>query len=200
MRILVAGATGAVGSRLVPRLVAAGHSVTGLMRSAAKVRALSRAGAAAAVADALDFAAVREALLDFRPEVVIHEMTAISNASDLAHFDRAFAATNRLRTDGVDYLLAAARESGARRFIAQSFCGWPFARIGGPVKTEEDALDPAPSREFRNSLAAIQHLEGAVAGSTRSKAWFCAMEPSTDRVPGYSKEHSSISSAAGASP
>jgi nucleoside-diphosphate-sugar epimerase len=166
MRILVAGATGAVGSRLVPRLVAAGHSVTGLTRSAAKVRALSRAGAAAAVADALDFAAVREALLDFRPEVVIHEMTAISNASDLAHFDRAFAATNRLRTDGVDYLLAAARESGARRFIAQSFCGWPFARTGGPVKTEEDALDPAPPREFRNSLAAIQHLEGAVAGST----------------------------------
>ena len=99
-------------------------------------------------------------------EVVIHEVTAISNASNLAHFDRGFAATNRLRTDGVDYLLAAARECGARRFIAQSFCGWPFARMGGPVKTEEDALDPAPPREFRNSLAAIHHLEGAVAGST----------------------------------
>jgi nucleoside-diphosphate-sugar epimerase len=166
MRILVAGATGAIGSRLVPRLVAAGHAVTGLTRSPAKVEALSGAGAAATVVDALDFAAVRAALLDARPEVVIHEMTAISNASDLAHFDRGFAATNRLRTDGVDYLLAAARECGARRFIAQSFCGWPFARIGGPVKTEEDALDPAPPRELRNSLAAIHHLEGAVAGST----------------------------------
>ena len=166
MRILVAGATGAVGSRLVSRLVGAGHAVTGLTRSPAKVEGLRRAGAAATVVDGLDFAAVRAALLDFRPEVVIHEMTAISNASDLAHFDRAFAATNRLRTDGVDYLLAAARESGARRFIAQSFCGWPFARMGGPVKTEDDALDPAPPREFRNSLAAILHLEGAVAGST----------------------------------
>ena len=166
MRILVAGATGAVGSRLVPRLVAAGHAVTGLTRSPAKVETLSAAGAAATVVDVLDFAALRAALLDARPEVVIHEMTAISNASDLAHFDRAFAATNRLRTDGVAYLLAAARECGARRFIAQSFCGWPFARMGGPVKTEEDPLDPAPPREFRNSLAAIHHLEGAVAGST----------------------------------
>src|SRR5271166_2107744 len=109
---------------------------------------------------------LRNGRLDARPEVVIHEMTAISNASDLAHFDRGLAATNRLRTDGVDYLLAAARECGARRFIAPSFCGWPFARMGGPVKTEEDALDPAPPREFRNSLAAIHHLEGAVAGST----------------------------------
>jgi len=200
MRILVAGATGAIGSRLVPRLVAAGHAVTGLTRSPAKVEALSGAGAAATVVDALDFAAVRAALLDARPEVVIHEMTAISNASDFAHFDRGFAATNRLRTDGVDYLLAAARECGARRFIAQSFCGWPFARMGGPVKMEEDALDPAPPREFRNSLAAIHHLEGAVAGSTALEGVVCAMEPSTDRAPGCSMEGSSISSAAGASP
>ena len=177
MRILVAGATGAIGRRLVPRLVAAGHAVTGLTRSPAKVEALSGAGAAATVVDALDFAAVRAALLDARPEVVIHEMTAISNASDLAHFDRGFAATNRLRTDGVDYLLAAARECGARRFIAQSFCGWPFARMGGPVKTWWSFL----------------HVDDAA-------AWFCAMESSTDRAPGCSMERSSISSAAGASP
>jgi nucleoside-diphosphate-sugar epimerase len=162
MRILVAGAR----SRLVPRLVAAGHAVTGLTRSRAKVEALRKAGAAATIVDALDFGAVRAAVLDARPEVVIHEMTAISNASDLAHFDRTFAATNRLRTDGVDSLLAAAHESGARRFIAQSFCGWPFARVGGPGKTEQDPLDPAPPREFRNSLTAINHLEGAVACST----------------------------------
>ena len=96
--------------------------------------------------------------------------TALGNAlrRDAAdrYFDRGFAATNRLRTDGVDHLLAATRECGARRFIAQSFCGWPFARMGGPAKTEEDALDPAPPREFGNSLAAIHHLEGAVTGST----------------------------------
>ena len=194
MRILVAGATGAVGSRLVPRLVAAGYAVTGLTRSPAKVEALSGAGAAAAVVDALDFAAVRAALLDARPEVVIHEMTAISDASDLAHFDRAFAATNRLRTDGVDYLLAAARECGARRFIAQSFCGWPFARMGGPVKTEEDALDPAAPRS-RSFISKAPSL-----ARQRSKAWFCAMEPSTDRVPGCSIPRLSISSAGGASP
>jgi hypothetical protein len=115
---------------------------------------------------------------------VIHEMTAISDASDLAHFDRAFAATNWLRTDGHDYLLAAARKCGARRFIAQSFCGWPFARTGGPVKTEEDALDPAPPREFRNSLAAIHHLEGAVAGSIALEDVACVMERLTNRAPG----------------
>jgi hypothetical protein len=138
----------------------------------AKVKALSRAGAAAAVADALDFAAVREALFDFRPEVVIHEMTAISNASDLAHLDRAFAATNRLRTDGVDYLLAAARESEVRRFIAQSFCGWPFARIGGPVKTEEDRVSPVTECPAATSRGTRRLPTAPVAPATRMRIGF----------------------------
>jgi nucleoside-diphosphate-sugar epimerase len=90
-------------------------------------------------------------------------MTALANASDLRHFDRAFAQTNRLRTEGLDHLLAAARDAGARRVIAQSYCGWPFARVGGPVKTEDDPLDPSPPREFQRSLQAIRHLESAVA-------------------------------------
>ena len=166
MRVMVAGATGAIGIRLVPLLVAAGHTVTGLTRSASKTEALIRAGAVAVAVDALDAAALRKAALDARPEVIVHEMTAISGASDLAHFDQAFTATNRLRTEGLDNLLAAAREVGTRRVIAQSFCGWPYARAGGPVKTEEDPLDPSPPREFRNTLEAIRHLESAVVGAT----------------------------------
>ncbi|MBV8443384.1 MAG: NAD(P)-dependent oxidoreductase [Hyphomicrobiales bacterium] len=166
MRVMVAGATGAVGVRLIPLLVSAGHEVTGLTRSPAKTGAIERAGARSAVADALDSAAVRAAVLDARPEVVVHEVTALRNASDLTHFDRAFAVTNRLRTEGLDHLLDAAKAAGARRVVAQSFCGWPYARTGGPVKTEEDPLDPTPPREFRNSLDAIRHVESVVAGAT----------------------------------
>ena len=148
-------------------LVAAGHEVIGLTRSPAKTDALGRAGARRpVVVDALDPPALREAVLSARPEVVVHEMTALSNASDLTHFDRAFAETNRLRTEGLDHLLAAAREAGARKVVAQSYCGWPFARIGGPVKTEQDPLDPTPPREFERSLQAIRHLESAVAEAT----------------------------------
>src|SRR5271166_5710820 len=165
MRVMIAGATGAVGSRLVSRLVAAGHGVTGLTRSASKVDALRQAGATPMVVDAFDASAVRAAVMEARPEIIVHEMTALTNASDLTHFDSAFAVTNRLRTEGLDHLLGAAKEAGARRVIAQSFSGWPYARTGGPVKTEEDPLDPAPPREFRNTLAAIRHLESAVVGA-----------------------------------
>ncbi len=163
MRVMVAGATGAVGAGLVPLLVARGHTVIGLTRSAEKAEALKRLGAEPVVVDALDGAGVRAAALAVRPEVVVHELTALK-AIDIAHFDRAFAATNRLRAEGLDVLIAAARECGARRFIAQSFCGWPYARQGGPVKTEEDPLDPSPPREFASSLNAIRHLEGTVGG------------------------------------
>jgi nucleoside-diphosphate-sugar epimerase len=166
MRVMVAGATGAVGARLIPLLVSAGHEVADLTRSPAKAHAIERAGARTTVADALDPSAVRAAVLDARPEVVVHEMTALRNASDLTHFDRTFAVTNRLRTEGLDPLLAAAKEAGARRVLAQSFCGWPYARTGGPVKTEDDPLDPAPPRELRNSLDAIRHLESAVVSAT----------------------------------
>lgn len=163
MRVLVAGASGAAGIRLLPMLVAAGHCVTGLTRSPSKAEAVRRAGASSAVVDALDPSALREAILAAQPEVVVHEMTALANASDLRHFDRTFAQTNRLRTEGLDRLLAAAREAGTRKVIAQSYCGWPFARVGGPIKTEDDPLDTKPPREFQSALQAIRHLEGAVA-------------------------------------
>jgi nucleoside-diphosphate-sugar epimerase len=165
MRIFVAGATGAVGRALVPALISAGHSVVGMTRSASRIEAIRQLGAEPAIADGLDAKAVRAAVISARPDVVIHQMTDLAAATDLRHFDRVFAATNRLRTIGTDFLLAAARESGARRFIAQSFCGWPFGCMGDAVKTEADELDPDPPQERRSTLEAIRYLEKAVTGS-----------------------------------
>lgn len=166
MRVFVAGASGAVGSRLVPRLLSAGHSVMGLTRSAAKADAIRRAGAEAAVADALNRAAIVEAVVAAKPDVIVHEMTALGDANDLRRFDRSFSGTNRLRTEGLQNLLAAAKQAGTPRLLAQSFCGWPYARRGGPVKSEDDPLDPEPPRELRQSLEAIRYLENTVTSSS----------------------------------
>jgi nucleoside-diphosphate-sugar epimerase len=165
MRIFLAGATGAVGKRLVPLLVAGGHEVVGTTRSAGKADDLRAAGAEPVVLDVLDRAAVREAVLGAAPDVIVHQATALSDLSSLRNVDATFAATNRLRTDGTDHLLAAARAAGVRRFVAQSFAGWPQARTGGPVKTEDDPLDPDPPAAARRTLAAIRQLEAAVAGA-----------------------------------
>jgi 2-alkyl-3-oxoalkanoate reductase len=166
MRIFVAGATGAVGRSLVPALISAGHSVAGLTRTAAKVGTIKRMGAEPVVADALDATAIRTAVVSVRPDIIIDEMTDLGGVMDFRHFDRAFAVTNELRTRGTDYLLAAAREASVKRFIAQSFCGWAFARSGGSVKTEADELDPDPPQELRRTLEAIQYLERTVTNST----------------------------------
>ena len=165
MRVFVAGATGAVGRELVPALIAAGHTVAGLTRAAAKAEAIKRAGAFTVVADVFDAPAIRQAFVSFQPEIVIHEMTGLSGMTDYTHFDRGFAATNRLRTEGTDLLLLAAREAGVKRFVAQSFCGWPFARNGGAIKSESEPLDPDPPAEQRRTLEAIEYLERAVTGS-----------------------------------
>ncbi|HEY5357908.1 MAG TPA: NAD(P)-dependent oxidoreductase [Streptosporangiaceae bacterium] len=165
MRVLVAGATGAVGQQLVPALVAAGHQVIGTTRSPAKVDRLRSAGAQPVVVDGLDALAVGEAVARVEPEVIIHEMTAIPGLLSLRHLDRAFAVTNALRTRGTDHLLAAAAAAGVPRVIVQSFAGWPSMREGSPVKTEEDPLDPDPPREQRETLAAIGYLERAVTGA-----------------------------------
>jgi nucleoside-diphosphate-sugar epimerase len=162
MRIFLAGATGAVGQRLVPQLLQDGHEVVAMTRTAAKADGLRAAGALPVVADALDRDAVMGAVLGAEPEVIVHQMTALTGATDLKHFDRVFAATNRLRTEGTRHLLEAARAAGTRRLIAQSFTGWPFAREGGPVKAEDAPLDPAPPRAQRESLAAIRELETLV--------------------------------------
>jgi nucleoside-diphosphate-sugar epimerase len=162
MRVFLAGATGAVGRPLVRQLVAAGHHVTATTRTDAKVDLLWNLGAEPVVVDALDPAQVGEAVAKAEPDAIVHQMTSLAGGSDLKHFDRTFAGTNKLRTTGTDNLLAAARAAGVRRFVAQSYTGWPNERAGGPVKTEDDPLDPNPPAHQRESLAAIQHVERAV--------------------------------------
>ena len=164
MRILVAGATGAIGRQLLPRLIDAGHEVVGMIRREAKRDSLRALGADAVVADALVGEQVTRAVAEARPDVIIHQLTAIG-ALNPRRFDRDFALTNRLRTEGTDNLLSAGRAVGVQQFIAQSYTSWPYARTGGKVKTENDPLDPAPPREMRKSFAAIKHLEDAVTGA-----------------------------------
>jgi 2-alkyl-3-oxoalkanoate reductase len=160
LRIFLAGATGALGRRLVPQLIERGHHLTGTTRSDAdRLRAL---GAEPVQVDPLDAAAVRAAVVAAQPDVVVHQLTALSDLGMVRNFDKAFAMTNRLRTEGTDHLIAAARAAGARRLVWQSFAGWPYAREGGLIKSEDDELDPEPPADVRESLAAIRHLEAAV--------------------------------------
>jgi nucleoside-diphosphate-sugar epimerase len=165
MRVFVAGATGAIGRQLVPRLVAAGHEVHGMTRSESKEAMLYELGAVPVVADALDPDQVAEAVGRARPEVIVHQLTAIG-AIDMRHFDRDFALTNRLRTEGTDYLLSAGQAVGVSRFVAQGIASYgAYVRTGGPVKSEEEPFDPTPAREMRETVAAIRHLEAAVLGA-----------------------------------
>ena len=165
MKIFLAGATGAVGQALVPLLTSRGHTVTGTTRSPAKVEALRALGAEPVVVDGLDRDGVRAAVAAARPDAIVHQMTALGGDLDLRRFERSFATTNRLRTEGTDHLLAAARETGVERVVAQSFAAWPYARVGGPVKTEDDPLDTHPPKQVRTTLEAIKRLEAAVTGA-----------------------------------
>jgi len=162
MRVFVVGATGAIGTRLVPQLIEHGHEVIGTYRSpghADRVRAL---GAEPVALDLLDPRAVRQAVLEAKPEAIVHQATALAGVRFGRSLDRSFGPTNRLRTEGTDALLAAAREAGVRRFVAQSFASYRYAREGGPVKTEEDRLDPDPPAMARETNAAMRHLDEAV--------------------------------------
>ena len=165
MKVFLAGGNGAVGRRLIPQLIEAGHEVVATTRSARNEAALRELGAEPAIVDGLDEAAVVKAVERAAPEVVIHEMSALSGKVDMRHFDRWFATTNELRTRGTDYLIAGARRGGARRLIAQSYTGWSNIREGGPVKTEDDPLDPDPPKAQRETLAGIRYLEAAVTGA-----------------------------------
>ncbi|ADB53162.1 NAD-dependent epimerase/dehydratase family protein [Conexibacter woesei] len=164
MKIFLAGATGAVGRALIPQLTAGGHHVVGTTRSAAKASALWELGAEPVVLDGLDRAAVLAAVAAARPDAIVHQMTALTGLTDMRKFERAFALTNRLRTEGTDHLLEAARASGVERVVAQSFTGWPNARGGDPgvLRTEDDPLDPDPPAQLRTTLAAIRRLEERV--------------------------------------
>jgi 2-alkyl-3-oxoalkanoate reductase len=167
MKVFVAGAAGAIGRRLVPLLVAHGHEVTAMTRSHANTRLLRAFGADAVWADGLDPGEVMRAVGGSRPEVVIHQMTGLAGINSLRNFDREFALTNRLRTEGTDHLLAAAVAVGARRFIAQSFGNWNYERTGSATKTEDDRLDPDPPAAQRRSLAALRDLESTVVNADR---------------------------------
>jgi len=165
MRVFVAGAAGAIGRRLIPELVRRGHHVTASTRSPDKLALLRELGAAPVVVDGLDGSAVGEAVARAEPDAILHQMTSLAGGADLRHFDGWFARTNELRTRGTAHLLAAARAAGVRRFVAQSYTGWNNTRVGGPVKTEDDPLDPEPARAQRETMAAIQYLERTVCGA-----------------------------------
>src|SRR5436190_2915907 len=162
MRVFVAGASGAMGTRLVPKLIDQGHEVIGTFRSPGNAERVQALGAEPIALDLLDPVAVRKAVVETKPDAIAHQATALANLRDFKHFDRSFAQTNRLRTEGTNALLAAAREAGVRRFVAQSYASARYARVGGMVKTEDDALDPSPVPAMRETVAAMRDLDQAV--------------------------------------
>jgi nucleoside-diphosphate-sugar epimerase len=166
VRVFVAGGTGVVGRRLVPQLVARGHQVTATTTNPAKLGLLQQLGADGVLMDGLDAVSVGESVAAARPDVIVHQMTAISPAHagkpDMKHFDRWFAKTIRLRTEGTDHLLAAAEASGVSHFVAQSYASWNGIREGGWVKTEYDPLDSMEGTAAQLGMEAIRHLEEMV--------------------------------------
>jgi 2-alkyl-3-oxoalkanoate reductase len=178
MKIMLAGASGAIGRSLVPLLVRAGHEVVGMVQRPRSVEVVNALGAEPRTVDALDAEAVLRCFRETRPQVVIHQLTAIPPALDMRHFDRDFALTNLLRTEGTRNLLAAAVDVGATHFLAQSFAGWTYGRShngnkpvatkpGTKLRTEEDPLDADPPAKLRSTLDAQKTLERAVLSELR---------------------------------
>jgi 2-alkyl-3-oxoalkanoate reductase len=162
MRVFVAGASGAIGARLVPQLIDRGFEVIGTSRSLGNAERIRALGAEPIALDLLDAHAVRQAVLETEPDAIVHQATALADVRFSRNLDRTFAQTNRLRREGTDALLAAAREAGVPRFVAQSFANFRYARAGGPVKTEDDPLDPTPVETMRETSAAMTYLDEAV--------------------------------------
>src|SRR4051794_6689759 len=162
MRVFVTGASGALGRRLVPQLIAAGHDVVGTHNSRAGAERGRALGAEPVALDVLDAGAVRRAVLASRPDAIVHQATALAHTRFGRSLDRTFAPTNRIRVEGTDALLAAARTAGVRRFVAQSFAPYRYAREGGMVKAEDDPLDLTPPPNTGQTYAAMRHLDQAV--------------------------------------
>jgi nucleoside-diphosphate-sugar epimerase len=162
MRVFVAGASGALGNELVPQLIERGHEVVGTHRSPENAERVKALGAEPVALDLLDVHAVRKAVLEAHPDAIVHEATALKDIKFSRNFDKIFAATNRLRTEGTDALLAAAADAGVDRFVAQSYASARYAREGGWVKAEDDPLDPNPPSTIREGMAAMRHVDQAV--------------------------------------
>src|SRR6476469_5941915 len=162
MRVFVAGASGAIGTRLIPQLLDRGHEVIGTSTSPESANRVRQLGAKPVKLDLLDPQAVRKSVLGAAPDAIVHQATALANAKFTRNLDKSFVVTNRLRTEGTDALLAAGREAGVTQFVAQSFASYRGIREGGMVKTEDDPLDPNPPATMRESWAAMNHLEDAV--------------------------------------
>lgn len=162
MHVFVAGAAGAIGRRLVPQLVQRGHTVTASTRDRSKFEQLRKLGAEPVVLDGLDQLAVRRALTEVKPDVIVHQMTALAGKTNLRRFDKYFAITNKLRIAGTEHLLEAAEVAGVGKFVAQSYTGWCNARTGPWIKAESDPLDPDPAEQQRESMTAIKFLDHTV--------------------------------------
>jgi nucleoside-diphosphate-sugar epimerase len=188
MRVFVAGGTGVIGRHLVPQLVARGYQVTATTTDPGKVRLLKMLGADAVVMDGLDATSVHEAVAAARPDVIVHQMTAISPKPDMKHMDRWFAGTNRLRTEGMDNLVGAAKANGVGHVVAQSYAGWNGIREGGWVKTEDDPLDSLEGTVAHPGMMAIRHVEDTIAevgGAALRYGWLYgpgASEPLVEAV------------------
>jgi 2-alkyl-3-oxoalkanoate reductase len=165
MRVLVVGATGAIGGRLVRQLRDRGHEVAGSSRSARRAGQLRELGAEPIVLDVLDAAATQRAVAEARPDAIIYQATALAGSGFSRRLDTTFALTNRLRTEGTDHLLAAARSARVSRLVAQSFAPYRYAHQGGPVATEDDPLLADPPDGARATFAAMTHLDEAVTGA-----------------------------------
>src|SRR3954454_12813972 len=162
MRVFVAGASGAIGTRLVSQLIDRGHEVIGTSTSPESAERVRKLGAKPVKLDLLDPHAVRKCVLGAAPDAIVHQATALADAKFTRNLDRTFAQTNRLRREGTDALLAAAREAGVHRFVSQSFASYRYAREGGMVKTEDDPLDPTPLPNTVETNAAMRYLDEAV--------------------------------------
>ena len=171
MKIFILGSTGVIGRHLVPLLVSEGHEVTALVRSSGRIIEAEKMGAKGVAAEVFNEEELTAVIKKIEPEIIIHQLTALAKVTgNFRKFDAEFEMTNRFRTEVTDTLLKAAELTGVRRFIAQSFCGWPFTREGGLVKTEEDPLDSDPPASFSRTLNAIKHLENAVLKSDKVEA------------------------------
>jgi len=157
VRILLAGATGAIGRRLVPLLVKAGYKTFGTTRSKEKAAALKAAGVEPLVVDVFDATALERALVRAKPEVVIHQLTDLPPGLDPKRMAKALTRNARIRSEGTLNLVNAARVAGARRFIAQSIA-WAYAP-GDEPHDEIDPLDVGASGDRRVTVHGVAELE-----------------------------------------